>query len=668
MTEAEPARVLFVAEGGDTDGRSAALAEEPWLSVSATTDTEAALSRVSTVDCVVAVEGPSLDAVGLLEGVRTQRPDLPVVVVADDGTVASEAVAAGVSEFVPKTAPDARERLLERVRSAVESSPLRSEGATRMPIEDLELREELRLKERAIDEAPVGITIADADAPDEPMVYINDAFERLTGYSKERVVGRNCRFLQGEDSDPEAVAEMRKAVDTGEPVSVELLNYRKGGDPFWNRVDIAPVHDDDGEVSYFVGFQTDVTERKEAEMEVKRERRNLQHLLVRIDGLLNDVTRELVAGERRADIEQAVCGCVADIDTYEFAWVGVPNHPTDTLVASASAGAWAVTDAAIGVPLDKADPLPAAAAYETGESQVVTDEAELAAVAERSPWMDHDDLGGIAVVPLIYGETTYGVLSLYTTESAALNDHERVVLEAIGRATATALNAVERGRMLATDSVTQLGIETRDDGLFFVDLSERAGGSFAYEGSVYRDDGTVLMFFQSDADSNAVIDAVDRYPDVASAEVIHEHGGETLFEFTVIDDSLPTTLAERGVRIRSIDISEGVANLELELPTEADVRAVVELLLERYPETDIVALRERERPPSTRQDFVADIEDRLTERQLTALQKAHVSGFYEWDRPVTGDVLAKSMGIGRSTFHQHLRAAEQKLIETFFER
>ncbi|MDR9381264.1 MAG: bacterio-opsin activator domain-containing protein [Natronomonas sp.] len=667
MTEAEPARVLFVAEGDDTDGRSAALAEEPRLSVSATADTEAALSRVSAVDCVVAVEGPSLDAVGLLEEVRTQRPDLPVVVVADDGTVASEAVAAGVSEFVPKTAPDARERLVERVRSGVESSPLRSEGATRMPIEDLELREEIRLKERAIDEAPVGITIADADAPDEPMVYINDAFERLTGYSKGCVVGRNCRFLQGEESDLEAIAEMRRAVDTGEPASVELLNYRKDGDPFWNRVDIAPVHDD-GEVSYFVGFQTDVTERKEAEMKVKRERRNLQHLLVRIDGLLNDVTRELVAGERRVDIEQAVCECVADIDTYEFAWVGVPNHPTDALVASASAGAWAVTDATIGVPLDNADPLPAAAAYETGESQVVTDEAELAAVADRSPWMGHDNLGGIAVVPLVYGETTYGVLSLYTTEAAALNDHERVVLEAIGRATATALNAAERGRMLATDSVTQLGIETRDNGLFFVDLSERAGGSFAYKGSVYRDDGTVLMFFQSNADSNAVIDTADRYLDIASAEVIHEHGGETLFEFTVIDDSLPTTLAERGVSIRSIDVSDGVANLELELPTEADVRAVVDHLLERYPETDIVAQRERERPPSTRQDFVADIEGRLTERQLTALQKAHVSGFYEWDRPVTGDVLAKSMGIGRSTFHQHLRAAEQKLIEAFFER
>jgi len=185
---------------------------------------------------------------------------------------------------------------------------------------------------------------------------------------------------------------------------------------------------------------------------------------------------------------------------------------------------------------------------------------------------------------------------------------------------------------------------------------------------VYREDGSVLMFFRSDGDAAAILDTVERYPHIASAEVIHEHGGETLFEFAVTNDSLPATLAERGVRICEIGVVDGVATIELELPSEGDVRAIADLLSERYPETDIVAQRERERPPSTRQAFVADVEDRLTERQLTALQKAHVSGFYEWDRPVTGDTLAESMGIGRATYHQHLRAAERKLIEAFFER
>ena len=667
MTGTQGARVLTVS--GPADGPAAAIEGEGSFAVLTATDAAGALTRLEEADCVVVVDDADLDAVGVLEAVRERDTEIPVVVVADDETVASRAVAAGVDEFVPKTTSDAERRLLERLRAALEGAPpLRTDGAARMPIENLGVREELRLKERAIDEAPVGVTIADADRPDEPMVYINDAFERLTGYPKERVVGRNCRFLQGDDSDPEAVAAMREAVDSGSSVSVELLNYRKDGEPFWNRVDIAPVHGADGEVSHFVGFQTDITERKEAEMELKRERRNLEHLLARINGLLKDVTRELVGSERRAEVERGVCDSVAAVDTYEFAWIGVPDRSSDTLAATASAGEWAVRTDDLGVDLAASDLLPAAIAYETGELQVVTDRAELTAIAEQSPWMDAEVVRGIAAVPLVYGETTYGVLSLYTTEEAALNEHERVVLEAIGRAAATALNALERGRMLATDSVRQLDVETTDEGLFFVDLSERTGCSLTYNGSVYREDGSVLMFFRSDGDAAAILDSVERYPHIASAEVIHEHGGETLFEFAVTNDSLPATLAERGVRICEIGVVDGVATIELELPSEGDVRAIADLLSERYPETDIVAQRERERPPSTRQAFVADVEDRLTERQLTALQKAHVSGFYEWDRPVTGDTLAESMGIGRATYHQHLRAAERKLIEAFFER
>ncbi|MFC6836912.1 bacterio-opsin activator domain-containing protein [Halomarina ordinaria] len=659
-------RVLAVSDG---DELLAALDRRTTLALTAVSEGSDALSRLDDADCVVLIDGGGVDAVALLERLRASIPALPVVVVADDGTVASDAVAAGVSEYVPKDAPDVDDRLYGRVIAAADAATSRpTDRNARMPIEDLGLREELRLKERAIDEAPVGITIADADRPDEPMVYINDAFERLTGYSKERVVGQNCRFLQGEDSDPEAVAAMRGAIDAGEQVSVELLNYRKSGEPFWNRVDIAPVHGSDGSVSHFVGFQTDITERREAEMQVERERRSLEHLLVRIDGLLRDVTRTLVGSGGRVEVERGVCDSFVAVDTYEFAWLGVPDRSSDTLAATASAGEWAVSLDDLHVDLTASDPPLAATAYETGELRVVTDDATLAAIAEDSPWMAAGAVHGIAAVPLVYGETTYGVLSLYATEEAALNEHERVVLEAIGRSTATALNALERGRMLATDSVRQLDIETTDGGLFFVELSAQTGCSLTYNGSVYRDDGSVLMFFQSDGDAEAVLAAAEQYSHIASGELIHEHGREALLEFTVTDDSLPATLAERGVQIRAIAVDDGVATIELELPSEGDVRAIADLLSERYPATEIVAQRERERPPSTRQAFVGEVEERLTERQLTALQKAYVSGFYEWDRPVTGDTLAESMDIGRATYHQHLRAAERKLIGAFFER
>ena len=137
---------------------------------------------------------------------------------------------------------------------------------------------ELELKTQAIDGAPIGITISDPSQPDNPLVYVNDGYTELTGYTEAEGVGRNCRYLQGPGTREEPVAKMRAAIDNEEPVSVELRNYRKDGTPFWNQVTIAPVRDDDGEVVNFIGFQEDVTERKEREQDLQLFRRAVENV------------------------------------------------------------------------------------------------------------------------------------------------------------------------------------------------------------------------------------------------------------------------------------------------------------------------------------------------------------------------------------------------------
>lgn len=127
--------------------------------------------------------------------------------------------------------------------------------------------QELELKTRAMDEAPVGITITDPAQEDNPIIYANDRFQKLTGYTTTEIIGENCRSLQGEGTDPAHVAAMRDAIDNEESVTVELRNYRKNGEQFWNRVTIAPVENEQGEVEHFVGFQEDVTQRKQQEAE-----------------------------------------------------------------------------------------------------------------------------------------------------------------------------------------------------------------------------------------------------------------------------------------------------------------------------------------------------------------------------------------------------------------
>jgi PAS domain S-box-containing protein len=118
---------------------------------------------------------------------------------------------------------------------------------------------ELELKTRAMDAAPIGILITNYLAEDNPIIYANEGFQELTGYSEEEILGRNCRFLQGEQTSQEPVDKLRAAVNNHDPVTVELRNYKKDGTEFWNRVSIAPVSDDDGNVTHFIGFQQDIT-------------------------------------------------------------------------------------------------------------------------------------------------------------------------------------------------------------------------------------------------------------------------------------------------------------------------------------------------------------------------------------------------------------------------
>ncbi len=142
-----------------------------------------------------------------------------------------------------------------------------------------EREETLERRTQAIEEAPIGVTISDPDQPDNPLIYINEAFEDMTGRSPEEAIGRNCRFPQGEHTDPERVARIREAVDAEEPISIDLRNYHTDGTEYWNHLTVAPVHDDDGDVVNYVGFQQDVTERKQRERQLEVLSRVLRHNL-----------------------------------------------------------------------------------------------------------------------------------------------------------------------------------------------------------------------------------------------------------------------------------------------------------------------------------------------------------------------------------------------------
>ncbi|WP_420391327.1 sensor histidine kinase [Acuticoccus sp.] len=106
-----------------------------------------------------------------------------------------------------------------------------------------------------LEQLPVAVAISDPNAEDNPIIYANPAFTKLTGYEREAVIGRNCRFLQGDETEADAIAELRAGLHEGRGVAAELLNYRADGTPFRNRLVITPLHDAEGRLTHFVGLQ-----------------------------------------------------------------------------------------------------------------------------------------------------------------------------------------------------------------------------------------------------------------------------------------------------------------------------------------------------------------------------------------------------------------------------
>ena len=218
-----------------------------------------ALLASAEIDAVLLnLELPDSQGLATLEQIREPARRVAVIVLTDraDESLVARTFECGVQEYLVRGEVNAA-ALARNVRHAVERK--RGELALQSA-----LRENNRLA-AAIANIPIGVVIVDAQAPDWPMVFANAAFSTITGYPREEIVGRNCRFMQGAQTDRSIVAQLRTALEQRQPFRAELLNYRKAGTPFWNEVSIGPVFDEAAVLTHFVGVTKDVTARRGAE-------------------------------------------------------------------------------------------------------------------------------------------------------------------------------------------------------------------------------------------------------------------------------------------------------------------------------------------------------------------------------------------------------------------
>ncbi len=141
---------------------------------------------------------------------------------------------------------------------------------------------DLELLRKAVDESNDGIVIAEPEGDEHVLIYVNRAFERLTGYTADEILYRDCRFLQCDDRDQPGLDRVRAALRASEPCYARLRNYRKDGTLFWNELSIAPVFNDKDQLTYYIGVQKDVTELVALEERFRETERAMNRALQRL--------------------------------------------------------------------------------------------------------------------------------------------------------------------------------------------------------------------------------------------------------------------------------------------------------------------------------------------------------------------------------------------------
>ncbi|WP_232703058.1 PAS domain S-box protein [Halobacterium wangiae] len=475
----------------------------------------------------------------------------------------------------------------------------------------------------------------------------------------EDVDGRSFREAWDEETADELEPVFEAALD-GEERSVEL-SYA-GAE--WV-VRGAPITDERGEV--FAGMTTsqNITERKEREEELVRQREQLS-ALNDINEVVHEITDAAIEQSTREEIESGVCERLAATDSYRFAWIGDVDTNSRTVDSRASAGTGGyLDDVTISVdPDDERSEGPTGRALRTGEMQTSQD---IQNDAQYAPWRqvaETYDFRSSAAIPITHEGTVFGVLNVYADRPYAFEEQERAVIGQLGEIVGHAIAAVERKRALMSDEVVELRFHIPT--LFEkIDAGTTGSGRFTVEETVPIADEEYLVYGQASQDAvenvSAIVDAVPHWEEVRFQD---DGDGEVAFEARLSEPPVLSVLASLGGSVEEFVVDGGDLHMTLHLAPSSDTRALVDAVREAYPSAEMVARRQTTRPGTGAEQFDHVFTESLTDRQRAALRAAYHAGFFEWPREASGEDVAASLDVSAPTFHQHLRKAEQQIFES----
>jgi len=484
----------------------------------------------------------------------------------------------------------------------------------------------------------------------DEMKFISDSYGDVWGRPPETLLREPTSFVDAiHPDDRDRVQDALAAQQTNPDAYEETYRIvQPDGEIRWIHDRSSGVYTDDGLLQSIVGIATDITQRKEHEQELARQRDELAQL-ERLNALVRHITQALHDVPTRDAIETAVCERLTESDLYEAVWTGTRDESDDNDPVI-------IPQTTVDVTEETRDVIPAResalaqTALETGEVHII------------------DDVGA---VPLMTGDTTYGVMVVYAPPTETISDAERVVLADLGTSIALAIQRVHSQRSLTAETAVAVNLRASDPEVIFGEVATDLGCSLTLDQRVVTSEDQTIYYITVDgAAPETVSERLGRGEVVADCDVVRdsERSETGLVEVHLAEGTrLPIDiLTDYGGSVTSAEATERDISLSVELPPTVNVRTVVDDLTTIMPGLRIVSKRHVDRPTQSMPAVQEQIRDGLTQKQEAALRAAYARGYYRWPRDSTIEDIAEIFDVTPSTLNYRLRKAQGAVVTALF--
>lgn len=429
----------------------------------------------------------------------------------------------------------------------------------------------------------------------------------------------------------------------------------------WLSVSVVP--EDDAAAVYV----SDVTEQKDRERTIERLRAESERATV-VDRLIADVLRGLIDATSREAIMERIRERLGTSEQYRFAWTGERVADGDELLVGGVAGEPGETFPAIREAIEQGAAIPERGAVERQRPELIRSVSEDETVPESIRVAGFaDGVQSVLALPLVYGSSVYGVVGVYAETETAFSDHVRSSFETLGELAGFAINATQNRKLLFADTITEVTFELASNSPL-VRVSDTCSAALTLDGTVAPDeDGLTCFLTVSGADPKSVVETVDSEPMTRDGRIVRrEDEAHGRVEVTLADTVPLVSAVNHGATVRTATFNDGDGQLVVELSPDANVRRLAGVIGDEDA-APVLARQDQTRSPTTKREFQNELDERLTERQATALRTAYLADYFRSPRGSTAEEVATSLGITGSTLLHHLRASQRKLLKAFYD-